>query len=183
MGMNEFRCSVCGYTLWDKTKPKNCPQCGAPAAKLKKISAAEAAPVTAPLLGSASRLDAAFVENIRQSCASECLEIGVSLAMSRVAAQEGYPEIAETFRCCALEAAEHASKYAELLGDSVTSSTKRNLELRAAAEFESTEDKTRIATLAKESSLPLLHEAMLEMARGDAQHHKRYESLLRRYFQ
>ena len=130
MGMNVFRCSVCGYTLQDKAKPQNCPQCGAPAAKLKKVSTTENVPAQNQLLGSAARLDAPLLEDIRQSCASEGLKIGVSLAMSRVAAQEGYPEIAEAFHRCAMEAAEHAATFAELLSDSVTSSTKRNLELR-----------------------------------------------------
>lgn len=183
MSMNMFRCTVCGYTLRDNAKPKYCPQCQAIASKLMKVSAKETLYVKDQLLGSAAGLDASFLEIIRQSCVSECLEVGMTLAMSHVAATEGYPEIAEAFQRCAFEAAEHASTFAELLGDSVTSSTKKNLELRAAAEFGSTEDKTRIARLAKESKLDQIHDLVLEMARVDAQHHKLFESLLRRYFQ
>lgn len=183
MGMNVFRCTVCGYTLRDTMKPKNCPQCKAPAAKLAKATGKESPHGKGHLLGSAAGMDAALLEIIRQSYASECREIGISLAMSRVAKEEGYPEIAETFQRGAYEAAEHASEFAELLGDSVTSSTKKNLELRAAAEFGSTEDKARIAKLAKEGRQDAVHAVMQEMAKSGAQHHKQFESLLRRYFQ
>ena len=112
----------------------------------------------------------------------ECSEVGMYLAMSRVADREGYPEIAEAFKRYAFEEAEHAAKFAELLGEVVTDSTKKNLEMRVDAEHGATEGKFDLAKRAKAANLDAIHDTVHEMARDEARHGKAFEGLLKRYF-
>ena len=112
----------------------------------------------------------------------ECSEVGMYLAMSRVADREGYPEIAEAFKRYAFEEAEHAAKFAELLGEVVTSSTKKNLELRVAAEHGACAGKKELAVLAKQQNLDAIHDTVHEMAKDEARHGCGFAGLLNRYF-
>jgi len=104
------------------------------------------------------------------------------LAMARVAEREGYPEISEAYKRYAYEEADHASRFAEMLGEVITESTKKNLELRIEAEFGACAGKTDIAKRAKEKGLDAIHDSVHEMARDEARHCSGFKGLLKRYF-
>ncbi len=174
-------CSVCGYVHEGDTPPEFCPLCKAPASKFNKVEQ-EKTWASEHKVGVAKGLDERVVEGLRANFNGECSEVGMYLAMSRVADREGYPEIAEAYKRYALEEAEHAAKFAELLGEVVTSSTKKNLELRAEAEHGATMGKTDLAKLAKELGYDAVHDTVHEMARDEARHGKGFEGLLKRYF-
>ncbi|MBR3569330.1 MAG: NADH peroxidase, partial [Oscillibacter sp.] len=146
--MKKWVCSVCGYVYEGENPPEKCPQCGVPASKFKeqsgdKVWAAE------HVVGVAQGAPEDILEGLRADFRGECSEVGMYLAMSRVAYREGYPEIGEYWRRAALEEAEHAAKYAELLGEVVTDSTKKNLEMRVDAENGACAGKTALAKRAK----------------------------------
>ncbi len=179
--MKKFVCQVCGYVFEGPEAPAECPLCKAPASKFtemqgEKVYAAE------HIVGSAKGVDAEIIEGLNQNFNGECCEVGMYLAMSRVADREGYPEIAEAFKRYAFEEAEHAAKFAELLGDVITDSTKKNLELRATAEHGACEGKFQLAKKAKELNLDAIHDTVHEMAKDEARHGKGFEGLLARYF-
>ena len=179
--MKRFVCSVCGYVYEGDTPPEFCPQCKAPASKFKEEtgSMSWAAEHT---VGVAAGFSAEILEGLRQNFNGECTEVGMYLAMARVAHREGYPEIGLYWEKAAYEEAEHAAKFAELLGEVVTDSTKKNLELRVAAENGATQGKTDLAKLAKEAGLDAIHDTVHEMARDEARHGKAFACLLKRYF-
>ena len=179
--MKRFVCSVCGYVYEGDTPPEFCPQCKAPASKFKEEtgSMSWAAEHT---VGVAAGVSAEILEGLRQNFNGECTEVGMYLAMARVAHREGYPEIGLYWEKAAYEEAEHAAKFAELLGEVVTDSTKKNLELRVAAENGATQGKTDLAELAKEAGLDAIHDTVHEMARDEARHGKAFAGLLKRYF-
>ena len=179
--MRRFVCSVCGYVYEGDTPPEFCPQCKAPASKFKEEtgSMSWAAEHT---VGVAAGVSAEILEGLRQNFNGECTEVGMYLAMARVAHREGYPEIGLYWEKAAYEEAEHAAKFAELLGEVVTDSTKKNLELRVAAENGATQGKTDLAKLAKEAGLDAIHDTVHEMARDEARHGKAFAGLLKRYF-
>ncbi len=178
----QFRCTVCGYVHIGQTPPEACPQCKAPASKFVEITE-EAKPYAAEhVVGIASGVDPAILEGLRMNFTGECTEVGMYLAMSRVADREGYPEVAEAFKRYAFEEADHASRFAELLGECITDSTRKNLELRTAAEFGACEGKTELAKLAKAQNLDAIHDTVHEMARDEARHGKGFAGLLKRYF-
>ncbi|MCI5810998.1 MAG: NADH peroxidase [Clostridiales bacterium] len=179
--MKRFVCSVCGYVYEGDTPPEFCPQCKAPASKFKEEtgSMSWAAEHT---VGVAAGVSAEILEGLRQNFNGECTEVGMYLAMARVAHREGYPEIGLYWEKAAYEEAEHAAKFAELLGEVVTDSTKKNLELRVAAENGATQGKTDLAKLAKEAGLDAIHDTVHEMARDEARHGKAFAGLLKRYF-
>ena len=179
--MKRFVCSVCGYVYEGDTPPEFCPQCKAPASKFKEEtgSMSWAAEHT---VGVAAGVSAEILEGLRQNFNGECTEVGMYLAMARVAHREGYPEIGLYWEKAAYEEAEHAAKFAELLGEVVTDSTKKNLELRVAAENGATQGKTDLAKLAKEAGLDAIHDTVHEMARDKARHGKAFAGLLKRYF-
>ncbi|MFR7511083.1 MAG: ferritin-like domain-containing protein, partial [Muribaculaceae bacterium] len=127
-------------------------------------------------------IDPKIVEGLRENFNGECTEVGMYLAMSRVADREGYPEVAEAYKRIAFEEAEHAAKFAEMLGEVVTESTKKNLELRVAAENGATAGKVELAKLAKQQNLDAIHDTVHEMARDEARHGKAFAGLLNRYF-
>ncbi|HRX58400.1 MAG TPA: NADH peroxidase [Eubacteriales bacterium] len=180
--MKQFRCPVCGYIHTGETPPDVCPVCGAPGSSFVEV-APERKPYPAEhVVGAAAGIDPAVLDGLRQNFTGECTEVGMYLAMARVADREGYPEISEAFRRYAYEEADHASRFAELLGDVVTTSTKRNLELRAEAEYGACEGKTALAKRAKELNLDAIHDTVHEMARDEARHGKGFEGLLKRYF-
>jgi rubrerythrin len=179
--MKKWVCSVCGYVHTGDQPPAECPQCKAPAAKFKEQGAGGAF-AAEHTLGIAKGVDADIVKDLQAHFNGECCEVGMYLAMSRVAIREGYPEVGAYYHQAALEEAEHAAKFAELLGEVVTDSTKKNLELRIEAEHGACAGKTDIAKRAKEKGLDAIHDTVHEMARDEARHCAGFRGLLKRYF-
>ena len=179
--MKKFVCTVCGYVHEGDAAPARCPLCGAPATKFKE-QAEERAWAAEHVVGVAKGVDPEIIEGLRMNFNGECTEVGMYLAMARVAHREGYPEIGLYWEKAAYEEAEHAAKFAELLGEVVTDSTKKNLELRIDAENGAAAGKFELAKKAKELNLDAIHDTVHEMARDEARHGKAFEGLLKRYF-
>ncbi|MDY6029285.1 MAG: NADH peroxidase [Acidaminococcaceae bacterium] len=179
--MKKFVCQVCGYVFEGEAAPAQCPQCKAPASKFSEM-AADMAWAAEHVVGIASDVPEDVKNDLRANFNGECCEVGMYLAMSRVAFREGYPEIGLYWEKAALEEAEHAAKFAELLGEVVTTSTKKNLEMRVEAENGATLGKTMLAKRAKELNLDAIHDTVHEMARDEARHGKAFKGLLDRYF-
>lgn len=179
--MKKFVCQVCGYVYEGEAAPAKCPQCGAPASKFQEM-AAEMGWAAEHVVGIASDVPEDIKADLRANFNGECSEVGMYLAMSRVAFREGYPEIGLYWEKAAFEEAEHASKFAELLGEVVTDSTKKNLEMRVEAENGATAGKTDLAKRAKALNLDAIHDTVHEMARDEARHGKAFAGLLKRYF-
>ena len=180
--MTKWICTVCGYIAEGAEAPEKCPMCGAPASKFKKMDEDELLKfVTEHEIGVAKGTSEEMIKDLNTHFMGECTEVGMYLAMSRQADREGYPEVAEAFKRYAWEEAEHAAKFAELLGDCVWD-TKTNLEKRMNAECGACEDKKRIATRAKQLNLDAIHDTVHEMAKDEARHGKGFEGLYNRYF-
>ena len=179
---NKFVCSVCGYVHEGDSAPEFCPQCKVPADKFNKVNDEERVWAAEHVVGVANGTPEAILEGLRANFMGECTEVGMYLAMARVAHREGYPEIGLYWEKAAYEEAEHAAKFAELLGEVVTDSTKKNLEMRVAAENGATEGKFDLAKRAKALNLDAIHDTVHEMARDEARHGKAFEGLLARYF-
>ncbi|GHV80209.1 reverse rubrerythrin [Spirochaetia bacterium] len=179
--MKKWVCTVCGYVFTGDKAPDVCPQCKAPASKFneQKEGAAYAA---VHAVGVAKGVEEDILTDLRANFNGECTEVGMYLAMARVADREGYPEIAEAFKRYAFEEADHASRFAELLGEVITDSTKKNLELRAEAEHGACAGKTDLAKRAKERNYDAIHDTVHEMARDEARHGSGFAGLLKRYF-
>lgn len=177
----KFVCQVCGYVYEGDQAPEKCPQCGAPASKFTKQEG-DLSWAAEHVVGVAQGAPQDIIDDLRANFNGECSEVGMYLAMSRVAYREGYPEIGEYWRRAAFEEAEHAAKFAELLGEVVTDSTKKNLEMRVEAENGATEGKTDLAKRAKAANLDAIHDTVHEMARDEARHGKAFQGLLNRYF-
>lgn len=178
----KFRCTVCGYIHEGDSAPEKCPLCGVPASKFEEVVEGEALTfVTEHQIGVAKGCDQQMIDDLTAHFNGECTEVGMYLAMSRQADREGYPEIAEAFKRYAWEEAEHASKFAELLGE-VVWDTKTNLYKRMLAEAGANEDKMRIAARAKQLNLDAIHDTVHEMAKDEARHGKGFEGLYKRYF-
>lgn len=180
--MTKWVCQVCGYVHEGDTPPEACPQCKAPASKFTKQEDGELDWAAEHVLGVANGVSEDIMEDLRMNFNGECTEVGMYLAMSRVAFREGYPEIGMYYRQAAFEEADHASRFAELLGEVLTDSTKKNLELRVAAEHGATAGKFDLAKRAKEANLDAIHDTVHEMARDEARHGKAFAGLLKRYF-
>lgn len=180
--MKKFVCSICGYVHEGNSAPDKCPQCGAPKAKFTEQKGGELVFADEHRVGIAKDVDKEIVEGLRMNFSGECTEVGMYLAMSRVADREGYPEVAEAYKRIAIEEAEHAAKFCELLGECVSASTKENLEKRVAAEHGATEGKMQIAKRAKELGLDAIHDTVHEMAKDEARHGCAFNGLLKRYF-
>ena len=180
--MAKFVCTVCGYVHEGDSAPEKCPICGVSSDKFKKVENNENSWAAEHVVGIAKGVDAEVLKGLNDHFTGECTEVGMYLAMARVAHREGYPEIGLYYEKAAWEEAEHAAKFAELLGEVVTDSTKKNLELRIAAENGATLGKTELAKLAKELGLDAIHDTVHEMARDEARHGKAFEGLLNRYF-
>ena len=178
--MKKFVCTICGYVHEGDSAPERCPQCMAPAIKFKE-QAADRAWAAEHVVGVAKGVDPEIIEGLRMNFNGECTEVGMYLAMARVAHREGYPEIGLYWEKAAYEEAEHAAKFAELLGEVVTDSTKKNLEMRIDAENGATAGKFELAKKAKELNLDAIHDTVHEMARDEARHGKAFEGLLKRY--
>ena len=186
----KYRCTVCGY-VYDEEKegveftdlPEDwsCPTCHAPKSKFvpmedKKVWASE------HVVGVAKDVPEDIKKDLEANFTGECSEVGMYLAMSRVAYREGYPEVGMYYEKAAMEEANHAARFAELLGEVVTDSTKKNLEMRVEAEYGATEGKTDLAKRAKAANLDAIHDTVHEMARDEARHGKAFQGLLDRYF-
>lgn len=180
--MKKFVCSICGYVHEGNSAPDKCPQCGAPKAKFTEQKGGELVFADEHRVGIAKDVDKEIVEGLRMNFSGECTEVGMYLAMSRVADREGYPEVAEAYKRIAIEEAEHAAKFCELLGECVSASTKENLEKRVAAEHGATEGKMQIAKRAKELGFDAIHDTVHEMAKDEARHGCAFNGLLKRYF-
>ena len=179
--MKKWVCQVCGYVFEGENPPEKCPQCGVPASKFTEQKG-EMSWAAEHVVGVAQGAPEEIIEGLRANFAGECSEVGMYLAMSRVAEREGYPEIAEAFKRYAFEEAEHAAKFAELLGEVVTDSTKKNLEMRADAEHGACAGKLALAKRAKELNYDAIHDTVHEMAKDEARHGRGFDGLLKRYF-
>ena len=177
----KYVCSVCGYVHEGDSAPEKCPVCGAPAEKFNAQSG-DMAWAAEHVVGVAKGVSQEILDGLHANFQGECTEVGMYLAMARVAYREGYPEIGMYWEKAAYEEAEHAAKFAELLGEVVTDSTKKNLEMRVEAENGATDGKTQLAKLAKEQGLDAIHDTVHEMARDEARHGKAFKGLLERYF-
>ena len=180
--MAKWVCSVCGYVYEGEAAPEKCPQCGVPAEKFNKQEEGELTWSAEHVVGVAQGVDEEILQGLRDNFNGECSEVGMYLAMSRVAHREGYPEIGLYWEKAAYEEAEHAAKFAELLGEVITDSTKKNLEMRVDAECGATAGKMALAKKAKELGLDAIHDTVHEMARDEARHGKAFKGLLERYF-
>ena len=179
--MAKYVCNVCGYVHEGDEPPIECPICKAPAEKFTKQEG-EMTWAAEHVVGVAKGAPDDIIEGLRANFNGECCEVGMYLAMARVAYREGYPEIGEYWRRAALEEAEHAAKFAELLGEVLTDSTKKNLQMRVEAENGATAGKTELAKRAKALNLDAIHDTVHEMARDEARHGKAFKGLLDRYF-
>ena len=180
--MTKFSCSICGYTYEGAEAPDKCPQCGAPKEKFVEVKGMSEGFADEHRIGVAVGVDAEVLQGLREHFTGECTEVGMYLAMSRQADREGYPEVAEAYKRIAWEEAEHAAKFAELLGEVVTDSTKKNLQMRADAEQGACEAKLKIAKRAKELNLDAIHDTVHEMCKDEARHGCAFKGLLKRYF-
>ncbi len=181
--MKQFICTVCGYIHEGDTPPEFCPQCKAPAEKfIEKVADQKLVWADEHRVGIAKDLDIEVVKGLQENFMGECTEVGMYLAMSRQADREGYPEVAEAYKRIAFEEAEHASKFAELLGEVVTASTEKNLQMRVDAEFGACEGKLALAKLAKKLDYDAVHDTVHEMCKDEARHGAAFKGLLDRYF-
>ena len=179
--MKKFVCTVCGYVHEGNEAPEACPVCKVPASKFAEQSE-ERTWAAEHVVGVAQGVSEDIIADLRANFEGECSEVGMYLAMARVAAREGYPEIALYWEKAAYEEAEHAAKFAELLGEVLSASTKENLTARVAAENGATSGKFELAKMAKQLNLDAIHDTVHEMARDEARHGKAFQGLLERYF-
>ena len=179
--MKKFVCTVCGYVHEGDTPPAQCPICKVGADKFKEV-VGEMQLADEHRLGCAQGVDPEIISMLRDNFTGECSEVGMYLAMSRVADREGYPEIAEAYKRYAWEEAEHAAKFAELLGEVLTDSTEKNLSMRVDAEFGACDGKKKLATMANQQNLDAIHDTVHEMCKDEARHCRGFAGLLKRYF-
>ena len=177
----KYVCQVCGYVHEGDSAPEKCPVCGVGPEKFT-AQAGEKTWAAEHVVGVAKGVPEDIIKDLRANFEGECTEVGMYLAMARQADREGYPEIAEAYKRYAFEEADHASRFAELLGEVVTSSTRKNLELRAEAEFGACDGKLQLAKRAKELGLDAVHDTVHEMAKDEARHGRGFDGLLARYF-
>ena len=179
--MKKYVCSVCGYVHVGDSPPDACPICKAPASKFV-LQSEEMSWAAEHIIGVAEGAPEDIIEGLRANFQGECTEVGMYLAMARAAHREGFPEIGLYWEKAAWEEAEHAAKFAELLGEVLSASTKKNLEARVEAENGASQGKTDLAKRAKELNLDAIHDTVHEMARDEARHGKAFKGLLERYF-
>ncbi len=182
--MKKYVCPVCGYVHEGDNPPEKCPQCGVPGEKFTVAQEGELNFVCEHVIGvgAKGKIDDEVYQGLKDNFNGECSEVGMYIAMSRQAIREGYPEVGAFYLQAALEEAEHAAKFAELLGEVVTDSTKKNLQMRAEAECGATAGKLELAKRAKELGYDAIHDTVHEMAKDEARHGKGFEGLLKRYF-
>ena len=179
--MKKFICKVCGYVHEGSEPPEFCPICKAPSSQFEEM-AGELKWADEHRVGIIEGVNPEIVEGLRANFMGECTEVGMYLAMGRVADREGYPEVAEAYKRIAYEEAEHAAKFAEILGEVVVADTKSNLSARVEAEYGAAQGKKDLATLAKQNNLDAIHDTVHEMCKDEARHGKAFKGLLDRYF-
>ncbi len=179
--MAQYVCSVCGYVHDGDAPPEKCPICNAPSSKFNEVTGTMVW-ADEHRVGVAAEVSGEILEDLRANFMGECTEVGMYLAMSRQADREGYPEVAEAYKRIAYEEADHASKFAELLGEVVNNSTKENLKARVDAEYGACQGKMHLAKLAKQQNLDAIHDTVHEMAKDEARHGCAFKGLLDRYF-
>jgi len=180
--MKKWRCTVCGEIVISEERPDKCPLCKQPGEKFEEVVEKEMTWAAEHVVGVAKDAPAEIIEGLRANFNGECMEVGMYLAMARVAHREGYPEIGLYWEKAAWEEAEHAAKFAELLGECVSTSTEDNLRVRVEAENGATAGKFELAKMAKQLNLDAIHDTVHEMARDEARHGKAFAGLLERYF-
>jgi rubrerythrin len=180
--MKKFVCGICGYVYEGSEAPAKCPQCGAAAEKFSAQAEGPMQWADGHKIGVAAGVDPRIIEGLKANFTGECTEVGMYLAMSRQADREGYPEIAEAYKRIAIEEAEHAAKFAELLGEVVAADTKKNLQMRVEAEFGACQGKKDLAVLAKKLEYDAIHDTVHEMCKDEARHGQAFQGLLKRYF-
>ena len=182
--MKKFVCPVCGYVHVGETAPEKCPQCKVDGSKFTEVTEGKLDFVCEHVIGvgAKGKIEDDVYEGLKANFEGECTEVGMYIAMSRAAIREGYPEVGEFYMRAALEEAEHAAKFAELLGEVVSESTKTNLQMRAEAECGATMGKFELAKRAKELGYDAIHDTVHEMAKDEARHGKGVEGMLKRYF-
>lgn len=181
--MKKWVCSVCGYVHEGDNPPEKCPQCSAPAEKFSEQQTTGAlAWADEHKIGVAKGVDAEILEGLKANFTGECTEVGMYLAMSRQADREGFPEVAEAYKRIAFEEADHASRFAELLGDVLVADTKTNLKMRVEAEHGACQGKKDLATKAKQLNYDAIHDTVHEMCKDEARHGAAFKGLLHRYF-
>ncbi|MTM52044.1 NADH peroxidase [Turicibacter sanguinis] len=179
--MKKFVCTICGYIHEGEMPPEVCPVCKAPASKFEELKG-ERIWADEHRIGVAQGVDPEILEGLRANFTGECTEVGMYLAMSRQADREGFPEVAEAYKRIAFEEAEHAAKFAELLGEVVVADTQANLKARVEAEYGATDGKLKLAKKAKELGLDAIHDTVHEMCKDEARHGKAFLGLLNRHF-
>ena len=179
--MKKFVCTVCGYIYEGEAAPEKCPVCGVGSDKFIEKTE-EMAWADEHKIGVAKDVDADILEGLRSNFMGECTEVGMYLAMSRQADREGFPEVAEAYKRIAFEEAEHAAKFAELLGEVVVADTKANLQARVDAEHGACQGKKDLATRAKQLNYDAIHDTVHEMCKDEARHGMAFKGLLERYF-
>lgn len=180
--MKKYVCAVCGYVHEGNEPPEKCPQCGAPSEKFSEMKQNNAQWADEHKIGVAQGIDPQVYEGLKANFSGECTEVGMYLAMSRQADREGFPEVAEAYKRIAFEEAEHAAKFAELLGEIVYADTKKNLTMRFEAEGGACLGKKELAARAKQLGYDAIHDTVLEMAKDEARHGAAFKGLLDRYF-
>lgn len=180
--MKKWRCTVCGEIVESETRPEVCPLCKQPGEKFEEMNEVDKTWATEHEVGIIEGVSEEIIEGLRANFMGECTEVGMYLAMSRVAFREGYPEIGEYWKTAAFEEADHASRFAEMLGECVSSSTAKNLQMRVDAENGACAGKFELAKMAKAQGLDAIHDSVHEMAKDEARHGRAFEGLLNRYF-
>ncbi|URZ08704.1 NADH peroxidase [Clostridium felsineum] len=180
--MKKFKCVVCGYIYTGEDAPEKCPVCNAGKDKFVEVKDEAEGWADEHKIGVAKDVDKEVLEGLRANFTGECTEVGMYLAMSRQADREGFPEVAEAYKRIAFEEAEHAAKFAELLGEVVVADTKTNLQMRVDAEKGACEGKKELATLAKKLNYDAIHDTVHEMCKDEARHGSAFRGLLNRYF-
>ena len=179
--MKKFVCTVCGYVHEGESAPEKCPLCGVGPEKFMEQSE-DMTWADEHRVGVAKDIDPRVIEGLQANFMGECTEVGMYLAMSRQTDREGFPEVAEAYKRIAFEEAEHAAKFAELLGEVVVADTKTNLQMRVDAEHGACQGKKDLATLAKQLNLDAIHDTVHEMCKDEARHGQAFKGLLNRYF-
>ena len=179
--MKKFVCTICGYVYEGEAAPAECPICHAGADKFMEQSG-DLTWADEHRVGLAKDVDPRIMEGLQANFIGECTEVGMYLAMSRQADREGFPEVAEAYKRIAFEEADHAARFAELIGEVVVADTKANLQARVDAEHGACQGKKDLATLAKELNLDAIHDTVHEMCKDEARHGRAFKGLLDRYF-
>ena len=179
--MKKFVCTICGYIHEGDAPPKECPICKASADKFQELTE-KLIWADEHRIGIAKDSIPEIIDDLRANFMGECTEVGMYIAMSRQADREGYPEIGESYKRIAFEEAEHAAKFAEILGEVVKADTKANLQARVEAEYGACDGKKKLATLAKKNNLDAVHDTVHEMCKDEARHGRAFKGLLDRYF-